>query len=199
MPLGVAYNVLAGQNEQPEYQNLWEPIAVDPASSAVITVPTSSAAAAGWVPGALLAYNTAGVGSNPGPGGDASSPTWSSGVPTGYTVQYVDPAPTTTTIYLAGILLGVGTPGAAAPAVPNTLNGPGPQLIAMVGKEGIAQIYVDNTTTIGHTIRCSTSNVGCASDSGGTTNTYGTEFGIALQAVTVSSTPALCWVKYRMP
>jgi hypothetical protein len=200
MPLGVAYNSLAQANEQPEYQNLWTPLAVDPASTAVITVPTSAAKAAGWVPGAVLQYNTSGVGSNPGPGGDMSSPSWSAGVPTGYSVQYVDPAATSTTTYLAGILLGVGTLGATAPAVPNTLNGPGPQLIAMVGTEGITQVYVDNNTTIGHTILASTSNVGCASDSGGSTRTYGTHFGIVLQAVTLtSSIPALCWVYYRMP
>ena len=68
MPLTNSYNSLAQNNEQPEYQVLWEPIAVNPASSAVVTLPTA-AGSIGWVPGCVLAYNTAGVGATPGPGG----------------------------------------------------------------------------------------------------------------------------------
>lgn len=195
-PLTNSVNSLAQNNEQPEYQCLWTSLAVDPASSAVITVPTASAEAAGWVPGAVLQFNTAGVGSNPGPGGDAGQ-----NLASPYTVQYVDPAGTSTTNLLAGILLGVGTLGAAAPFVPNNppAGGPGPQLVAMVGTSGICQVYVDNSTTIGHTLKCSTSNAGCASDTAGTTQTYGTTFGIVLQAVTVSGAPQLCWAHIRFP
>lgn len=186
MPLGNSYNVTATANEQPEYQILWEPFAVDPASSAAVTVPTA-AGAVGWVPGCLLAFNTAGVGATPGPGGDGA-----------YTVQYVDPAPTTSTTYLAGVLLGVGAPGAAAPVVPNTIPG-GPAFVAQVGVRGLCQVYVDNTTTIGHTLICSTSHVGNASDSGGSTRTFGTTIGIVLQAVTVSAGPVLCWAHIDIP
>ncbi len=195
-PLANSYNVCAQNNEQPEYQCLWEPTAVDPASSAVVTLPTA-AGSVGWVPGCLLAYNTAGVGAYPGPGGDSGSsgnPTF----PNNWTVQYVDPAPTTSTIYLAGVLLGVGSLGAAAPAVPNTIPG-GPTWSAMVGVRGICQVYVDNTTTIGHTLIGSTTHIGNASDSGGTTRTYGTCIGVALQAVTVSAGPVLCWAHINFP
>lgn len=196
MPLTNSYNARASSNEQPEYQMLWEPIAIDPASAALITVP-AAAGAVGWIPGALLAFNTAGVGAYPGPGGDSGgsgNPTF----PNNWTVQYVDPAPTTSTIYLAGVLLGVTGLGAAAPAIPDTLSG-GPVWSAMVGKRGICQVYVDNSTTIGHTLICSTTHVGNASDSGGTTRTYGTAFGIALQAVTVTAGPVLCWASVNFP
>ena len=196
MPLANSYNSLAQNNEQPEYQCLWEPFAVDPASAVTNALPTA-AGTVGWVPGCVLAFNTAGVGSYPGPGGDSGgsgNPTF----PNNWTVQYVDPAPTTSTTYLAGVLLGVGTLGAAAPAVPNTISG-GPALTAMVGVRGLAQVYVDNTTTIGHTLICSTTHIGNASDSGGATRTFGTCIGIALQAVTVSAGPVLCWAHIDFP
>jgi len=125
-------------------------------------------------------------------------------VTTPYTVQYVDPAPTSTTTYNAGVLLGVNTLGAAAPAVPNAALGTGasprlPFWVAMTGKRGIMQVLVDNTTTIGHTLLVSTSHIGNYSDSGGATRTYGTHVGIALQAVTVSTGPILCWAYINMP
>ena len=116
-----------------------------------------------------------------------------------YTVQYVDPAPTTSTTYLAGVLLGVNSLGAACPVVPNTVAGTDPAFVAMVGVRGICQVYVDNTTTIGHTLICSTSHVGNASDSGGATRTFGTCIGVALQAVTVSAGPQLCWAHIDFP
>jgi hypothetical protein len=181
MPLGQSYNALATSNERPEYQMLWEPYAVDPASAAAVTIP-AALGSLGWIPGALLAFNTAGVGATPGP-------TPGDGV---YTVQYVDPAPTSSTTYLAGVLLGVGAKGAPAQAVPNTIPG-GPTFVAMSGVRGICQVYVDNTTTIGHTLLCSTTHIGSASDSGSATRTFGTHFGVALQAVTVTSAPVLCW------
>lgn len=198
MPLATSYNALANNNQQPEYQCLWEPFAVDPSSAALVTPPTA-AGSVGWVPGCLLAYNTAGVGSYPGPGGDSggsANPTF----PNNWTVQYVDPAPTTSIIYLAGVLLGVGALGAAAPAVPNTVGSTNtPSLSAMVGVRGLCQVYVDNTTTIGHTLKCSTTHIGNASDTGGSTFTFGTTFGIALQAVTVSAGPKLCWAHICFP
>lgn len=195
MPLANSYNVLAANNQQPEYQCLWEPLAVDAASTAAVTIPTA-AGAVGWVPGCLLAYNSAGVGSYPGPGGDSSG----SGNPTfpyNWTVAYCDPAPTSSTTYLAGVLLGVGSLGTPAPVVPNTISGGvgDPALIAMIGKLGICQVYVDNTTTIGHTLECSTTHVGNAHDVGSSTVTFGTTFGIALQAVTVTTAPVLCWAR----
>lgn len=200
MPLGTSFNTLAQNNEQPEYQVLWDPLAVDPASAAVITTPTA-AGAVGWVPGCVMQYNTAGVGAYPGPGGDSGgslNPTF----PNNWTVQYVDPmtgATSTNLPFIAGVLLGVGTLGAAAPYVPNTISG-GPSLIAMVAKRGICQVYTDNTTTIGHTLNISTTSghVGQVSDTGGTTRTIGTTIGIALQAVTVSAGPLLVWASVNI-
>jgi hypothetical protein len=188
MPLTNSYNALATGNQQPEYQMLWEPLAIDPASAAAITFP-SAAGAGAWVPGALLTFNTAGVGATPGPGGD--------GV---YTVQYVDLAPVSSTTYKAGVLLGVNALGSAAPFVPNTIPG-GPAMVAMVGLRGLCQVLVDNTTTIGHTLIASTTSThtGQFSDSGGSTFTWGTTLGIALQAVTVSGGPLLCWAAVNFP
>jgi len=213
-PLTNSANVTGTANEQPEYGVLWEAYAVDPASSGAITYP-SAAGTVGWVPGAALAFNTAGVGTNPpaGTGLATSPPAYSTTAPFGddygsvttpYTVQYVDPAPTSTTTYNAGVLLGVNTLGAAAPAVPNAALGTGasprlPFWVAMTGKRGIMQVLVDNTTTIGHTLLVSTSHIGNYSDSGGATRTYGTHVGIALQAVTVSTGPILCWAYINMP
>lgn len=198
MPLANSYNVTAQNNEQPEYQMLWEPMAVNPASiNTTLTIPAAAGAGA-WVAGALLQYGLtgtgAGVGSNPGPGGDA-------GIGTAYTVQEVDLTTTTTTTYLAGVLLGIGTLGANAAVAPNSASLNNQLLMAMVGKRGICQVLVDNTTTVGHTLICSTTSThtGQASDSGGATRTYGTCIGVALQAVTVSSGPLLCWAHINMP
>jgi hypothetical protein len=192
MPLGANYNVLAQNNEQPGYEVFWTPLSVDLTSSAAVTLPTA-AGAIGWVPGCVLEYNSTGVGATPGPGGDADGSTV-------YTVQTVDPAAVSTTGYMAGVLLGVGAPGSPAPVVPNTLSGTN-ALIAMVAKRGIVQVYVDNTTTIGHTLEVSptSTHTGNAHDTGGTTFTYGTTFGIALQAVTVSAGPLLCWAAINFP
>jgi hypothetical protein len=132
--------------------------------------------------------------------GNSGNPTF----PYNWTVPSVDLSPTTSTVYLAGILLGVGALGQAAPGVPDT-GGPNSsqltQLVAMVGKRGMMQVLVDNTTTIGHTIIPSTTSghTGQCSDSGGTTRTYGTCVGVAMQAVTVSAGPLLCWVNVNIP
>jgi hypothetical protein len=192
----------------PEYQVLWEPIAIDPSSSAAVTLPT--AYNVGWVPGCVLQLNTAGVGSYPPlglggtyPGGDSGgsgNPTF----PNNWTVQYVDPmtgATSTNLPYIAGVLLGVSSLGAPAPVVPNTISGTStPALVAMVAKRGICQVYVDNSTTIGDTINIGTTSahVGVGHDTGGTTRTIGTTLGIALQAVTVSSAAVLCWVNLNI-
>lgn len=190
MPLTNSYNATAANNQQPEYQMLWEPMGINPAAAVTtITIPAAAGPGA-WVAGALLMYVNAGIGATPGPGGD--------GV---YTTQQVDLTATTTTIYLAGVLLGVGTLGANAPVAPNSTTLNGAALYAMVGKVGICQVLVDNTTTVGHTLICSTTSThtGQASDSGGTTRTFGTCIGIALQAVTVSTGPLLCWAHINMP
>jgi hypothetical protein len=206
MPLTNSYNVAAQNNEQPEYQVLWEPIAVDPASAASVTFPTAAGAGA-WVPGAILSYNTAGVGAYPplgygaaanqgGDSGNSGNPTF----PNNWTVQYVDLAPVSTTTYLAGVFLGGPSLGAPLPVVPNTIPG-GPAFSAMVGKRGIAQVLVDNSTTIGHTLNGSSTSghTGQASDTGGSTWTFGTTIGIVLQAVTVSAGPVLCWAAVNFP
>lgn len=198
MPLTNSYNSIGQANEQPEYQMLWEPLGINPASvNTTLTIPTSAGAGA-WVAGALLMYGLtatpAGVGTNPGPGGDA-------GIGTPYTFQYVDLTATTSTTYLAGVLLGVSTLGANAAVAPNASTQNSNVQLAMVGKRGICQVLVDNTTTVGHTLVCSTTSThtGQASDSGGSTRTYGTTIGVALQAVTVSAGPLLCWAHINMP
>ena len=197
MPLTNSYNSLAQNGEQPEYQMLWEPLGINPASvNTNLTIPAAAGAGA-WVAGALLQYGLtgtgAGVGTNPGPGGDATS--------TPYTVQEVDLSAVSTTTYLAGVLLGVGTLGANAAVAPNSATLNGALLLAMVGKRGICQVLCDNTTTVGHTLIASTTSThtGQAADSGGTTRTYGTCIGVALQAVTVSAGPLLVWAHINMP
>ena len=212
MPLTNSYNATATANQQPEFQALWEPIAVDPASSAPVTVPPALFNV-GWVPGCVLQFNTAGVGSYPPlglggtyPGGDASG-SGATGNPTfpyNWTVPYVDPMVGATAgnlPYIAGVLLGVSSLGAPCPVVPNTV-GPTttPAFVAMVAKRGLVQVYVDNTTTIGHTVNISTTSahVGVGSDTGGTTRTIGTTLGIAMQAVTVSTAALLCWVNLNI-
>jgi hypothetical protein len=204
VPLTHSYNVTATANEQPEYQVLWEPIAIDPASSAAVTLPTLFSV--GWVPGCVLQLNTAGVGAYPplglggaNPGGDSGgsgNPTF----PNNWTVQYCDPmtgATSTNLPYIAGVLLGVSSLGAPAPVVPNTV-GPTntPAFVAMVAKRGICQVYVDNTTTIGDTINIATTSahVGVGHDTGGTTRTIGTTLG----TVTVTTTAVLCWVNLNI-
>jgi hypothetical protein len=217
MPLSFSYNSLAQSNEQPEYQALWEPIAFNPASVATLTFPT--AAGGGYaVPGTVLMYGLtgtpAGVGSYPPlgfntsyPGGDAagSGATGNPTFPYNWTVQYVDAAATTSTTYLAGICLGFGSLGQFA--TPQNLTTPSnssisstvPCQVAMVGKRGIMQVLVDNTTVVGDTLICSTTHTGQAHDTGGSTRTYGTTLGVALQAVTVSTGALLCWAHINMP
>jgi hypothetical protein len=220
VPLTNSFNSLAQSNEQPEYQCLWEPIAFNPSSVATVT-PFPTAAGGGYmVPGSALMFGLtgtqAGVGSYPPlgpntsyPGGDAagSGATGNTTFPFNWTVQYVDIASTSTTVSngLAGVNLGVGSLGAFAspqnlttPA--NTSIGTGqPVQVVMVGKRGIAQLLVDNTTTVGHTIKVSTSHTGQFSDNGNTTWTAGTTVGIALQAVTISTGPLLCWCSVNFP
>ena len=170
MPLANSINVTASANEQPGYSVLWHPYAVNTAGSVAIA------------PGMVMAFTTAGVGTTPGPTGDAGS--------TAYTVAMVDQAPTTTGVYLAGVCLGVGAPGQTSP-VPNTIIGL--NLIAMCAQDGICQVLCDSTTTIGHTLIPSTTVAGAAHDTAGTGFTVGSTIGVALQAVTISSGTALVW------
>lgn len=194
-PLADSYNALGFANQQPEYQCQWSPIGVNPSSSAAIVYPTAAGAGA-LVPGAVLSVVSTGVGSNPGPGGDDDGAS-------NYTVATVDLAAVSATTLLAGIALGFGAPGALLKAVPNTysLSQTGPILSCMVGTEGICQVLVDNTTTVGHTLNMSSTatHTGQASDTGGTTATFGSTIGVALQAVTVSTGPKLCWAKIDVP
>jgi len=203
MPLAQSYNTLAQNNEQPEYQMLWEALAINPAS-ATTAIATPATLVPAWIVGAPLMYGltaqAAGVGTNPGPGGDNSTITWTSGVPSGYTVQYVDLAATTTVTYAAGILLGVGGLGLNAPVAPNSTTLNGALQLAMVGKRGICQVLFDASTTLGHTFISSTTIVGECHDTGGATRTYGTTFGVILQSVTASGTiPPLAWCHVNMP
>jgi len=193
VPLAQSYNALAFNNQQPEYQCLWAPIGISQASSiTAITAPVLFAST--WYPGALLSIIAAGVGTNPGPGGDDDGST-------AFTVAQVDIAATTATTFMAGIFLGAGTLGGLLQAAPNTYapSQAGPNLTAMVGTKGICQVLVDNTTTVGHTLIPSTTHSGYMSDSTGTTATYGSTIGVALQAVTVSTTGKLCWAKIDIP
>jgi len=193
MPFTTTANVTAGQNQQPEYPVLWYPFQITPASTVGVNA-LAAATSPGWQPGVLLTFMSSGVGTNPGPGGDGGT------LATPYTVEYVDLAPVNSTVLIAGILLGVGTLGAALNtaqyASPSVAPGP---LIAMVGVRGHMQVFTDSTSTIGHTIKASATSgdIGCCVDSGSaSTFTYGTEFGIVRQAVTIgSSIPALMWAK----
>jgi hypothetical protein len=202
-PVGSALNVLAAHNEMPTYEKYWEPYGITPASTSAVTFPTAAGAGA-LVPGALLSFAAAGVGSYPPLGFGAASNQggdWgSSGNPTfpnNWTVATVDLSAVSATTLIAGVLLGVGAPGDPAPVVPNTISGVLPALIAMVARLGLVQVLVDNTTTIGHTLKVSTTatHTGQASDVGSTTYTFGTTIGVALQAVTVSAGPLPCWAK----
>ena len=219
MPLAQSYNSLAQSNEQPEYQCLWEPIALNPASVANLTFPTA-AGSSYLVPGSALMFGLTGtqggVGSFPPlgpntsyPGGDASGSgaTGNTTFPFNWTVQYVDLASTSTTAAggLAGVCLGIGSIGGFAS--PQNLTTPAntsvsstvPGQVVLVGKRGICQLLCDNTTTVGHTIKVSTSHIGQFSDVGSTTVTFGTTVGIALQAVTVSAGPLLVWCSVNFP
>ena len=227
MPLGVAFNVLAGQNQQPEYQCLWEPIAFNPASVATLTQPLAVSTTIGYaVPGCALMYGLtgtqAGVGANPPqgaqggntgtwyPGGDAGvGSTGNTTFPYNWTVQYVDVASTSTTVAsgLAGVCLGFGAPGAFAN--PQGLTTPSnaavgstaPGQIAMVGKRGLVQLLFDaavSPTVVGHTVKVSTTHPGLFSDAGSTTWTFGTSVGIVQQAVT-STVPTMVWCSVNFP
>ena len=203
MPVGTGLNVIAAGNEMPTYETYWEPFGITPASTSAVTFPTAAGAGA-LVPGALLSFASAGVGSYPPLGFGASSNQggdWgSSGNPTfpyNWTVATVDLSAVSASTFFAGVLLGVGSPGAPCPAVPNTVPGALPAFIAMVAKLGLVQVLVDDTTTIGHTLKVSSTSThtGQASDTGGTTYTAGTTMGVALQAVMVSAGPQPCWAK----
>lgn len=207
MPLGQSFNVTGTANEQPEYQMLWEPLAINNASTiTALTIPTAAGAGA-WVAGSLLQFGLSGTsitaagtnwptGTNVSPSGDDYG-----SVTAPYTIQTVDLAAVSTTTLAAGVLLGVGTLGASSPVAPNTITGRLPAQIAMVGKRGICQVLCDNTATAGHTLIGSTTSAhtGQFSDSGGTTRTYGTCYGVILQAVTVSSGPLLVWAYVNFP
>ena len=193
MPLGNSYNALAFNNQQPEYQYLWAPAGVSQASAttAIVNPPLLVAA---WVPGTLVSVIAAGVGSNPGPGGDDDGSS-------NYTVLQVDIAATSATTLLAGVIAGFGAPGSFLTAAPNTFapSQAGPNLTCMVATKGIVQVFCDNTTTVGHTLIPSTTHAGLASDSGGTSSTYGSTIGVALQAVTISTQTKLVWAKILIP
>lgn len=206
MPVGTGLNVLAAGNEQPLYECYWEPCGISTASTSAVTLPTA-AGAGGLVPGALMAYTSTGVGTNPPLGfgqGIQSGGDWgnsqNSTFPYNWTVLQVDLSPVSTTTRIAGVLLGVGSRGMPAPVVPNTIAGALPALVAMLGRVGICQVLVDNTTTVGHTLNPSTTSAhtGQASDTGGTTWTAGTTIGVALQAVTVSTGPLPCWARINI-
>jgi hypothetical protein len=206
MPVGVGLNVNASGNEMPTYEKYWEPYGITVNSSSAVTFPTAAGAGA-LVPGALMSFAAAGVGSYPplgfgaatnqgGDWGSSGNPTF----PNNWTVATVDLSAVSATTAIAGVLLGVGAPGAPAPVVPNTISGPTtgpPSLIAMVARLGLVQVLVDNTTTVLHTVKVSTTSThtGQASDTGGTTYTFGTTIGVALQAVTISAGPLPCWIK----
>jgi len=218
MPLGVAYNVLAANNQQPEYQILWEPIAFNPASVATVS-PFPTAAGGGYaVPGCALMYGLtgtqAGVGSYPPLGPTTSYPGGDSGgsgnptFPNNWTVQYVDIASTSTTISggLAGVCVGFGSqyggyanPQALTTPANASLGSTQASQIAMVGKRGLVQLLMDDTTTVGHTVKVSTSHTGQFSDNGNTTWTFGTTVGIVQQAVTISGGPLLVWCSVNFP
>ena len=193
MPLAQSYNALAFSNQQPEYQCLWAPIGISQAS-ATTAIASPVLFAATWFPGILLSFIAAGVGSNPGPGGDDDGSS-------NYTVAQVDIAATSATTFLAGVFLGQGTLGGLLQAAPNTYapTQAGPNLPAMVGTRGICQVLVDNTTTVGDTLIPSTTHGGYAHDTGGTSSTYGSTIGVALQAVTVSTVGKLAWAKIDIP
>lgn len=193
MPLANSYNALAFNNQQPEYQCLWAPMGISQASAttAIVAPPLL---AASWYPGILLSFIAAGVGSNPGPGGDDDGSS-------NYTVAQVDIAATSATTFLAGVLLGAGSLGGLLQAAPNTFapSQAGPNLTAMVGTRGICQVLCDNTTTVGDTLIPSTTHAGFAHDTGGTSSTYGSTIGVALQAVTISTQAKLVWAKIDIP
>lgn len=218
MPTGQSYNVLATAAEEPKYAVLFEEYALNPASVATLTNP--AAAGGGFlIPGTVLQFGLngtfAGVGANPPlgfgqtyPGGDSGSSgqTGNTTFPYNWTVQYVDVAATTTTTYLAGICLGIGGPGSYA--LPQNLTTPANTAVSstqafqtvMVGKRGVMQVLIDNNSTAGNTLICSTTHTGQAHDTGGTTRTYGTTIGISLQTVSLtSSVPQLCWAYINMP
>lgn len=193
MPLGNSYNALGFSNQQPEYQCLWAPIGISQASAVTAILPPPALVAA-WSPGILLSIIAAGVGSNPGPGGDDDGSS-------NYTCAQVDIAATSATTFLAGVLLGVGSPGAPPYAAPNSYapSQTGPNLVAMVGTKGICQVLVDNSTTVGDTLIPSTTHAGFAHDTGGTAFTLGSTLGVALQTLTVSTVAKLCWAKIDIP
>lgn len=214
-PLTNSQNVTATAAEQPEYSVLWEPYAFNPASVATVS-PFPTAAGGGYaVPGCALMYGLtgtqAGVGAYPPlgpttsyPGGDSPSnnPTF----PYNWTVQYVDIASTSTTVAtgLAGVCIGWGSLGGFAN--PQALTTPAntsssstaPGQICMVAKRGLVQLLMDDTTTVGHTVKVSTTHTGQFSDAGTTTWTFGTSVGIVQQAVT-TTVPLLVWCSVNFP
>jgi hypothetical protein len=191
-PLANSYNALGLNNQQPEYQCLWAPMGVNQASAVTAITYPAAAGAGAWVPGALVSIIAAGVGTNPGPGGDDDGAT-------NWTAASVDLAAVSATTFLAGVILGFGALGSFLQAAPNTFapSQVGPNLTCMVGTKGICQVLCDNTTTVGHTLNVSSTSLhtGQVSDSGGTSATLMSTIGVALQAVTVSTGPKLVWAK----
>jgi hypothetical protein len=176
VPFTNSNNALALLNEQPTYAVEWFPYLMNTAQSTVAPL------------GSVMSVTTAGVGTNPGPGGDC-------GTSAAYTVPLVDLSSTTASLnpYCVGVLIGTGSFGTVTPVAPSTVSSPA--FMAMCATRGMVQVLCTNTTTIGHTVNISTGTSGAASDSGGTTWTVGSTIGTAMQAVTISSGTALVWVK----
>jgi hypothetical protein len=218
MPLANSYNVTGTANEEPKYQILWEPIAVNTASTVTATTYPTAIGPGAWVPGAALQWGPTGTtmtaaGTNWPAGATTVPPAINTNVTAGddygglstpYTLQTVDLAAVSTVQLLAGVLLGVGSLGGFPPSpasgattlYPNA--GRLSPLVAMVGKRGLVQVLMDPTTTAvvtGHTIKPSgTATVtGQFIDTGATTPTYGTTCGLAFQTVTIGTAPKLIW------
>ena len=200
------------------------PSPFNPNSNAQITNPANSTFPTyGYaIPGSLLQYGLTGTGAGVGsypplgfgqtyPGGDGGiGQTGNTTFPYQWTVQQVDAMAANTTTYAAGVCLGFGSLGGYAAPQANTTGANNtsigtayPIQNAMVGKRGIMQVLFDGNTTSGNTFFSSnqaSSHAGCAHDTGGTTRTYGTEFGVILQTVSLtSSTPQLVWCHVNMP
>jgi len=174
-PLTNSQNVLAGQNQQPEYSVLWHPYAVDPALEAAIPV--------GSVMQIEIPYDQDDF-------GDGQQ------IP-----LLVEPSQGAATGLLAGVLIGGSSLGSDVP-VPSAIAGTQPSLIAMCAVSGVTQVLVDDAVTAGNTLIVSASTVGAASDSGGTalTTTTLSTIGVALETVTgTHDVPVLCWVKLGVP
>jgi hypothetical protein len=177
MPEANVSYALAQLDQQPGYNVNWHPYAMNTSQSTVAPI------------GSVMGFTTAGVGANPGPGGDRAGGS-------AYTVAEVDlsVASAGSNPLYAGVLVGTNTWGATTGVAPNTIT-TGLAFQAMCAFHGVVQVLCDATNAvIGHTINISATVAGVGHDSGGTTWTAGTTIGTALQAVTISSGTALVWV-----